>query len=97
MPATGFRFGGLAYLTDCSQIPDSSLGLLAGLDILVIDGLRHTPHPHHFNIAEAIRVARDLAPKRTYITHLTHEIAQKEETTLPGNVYFAYDGLSFSL
>lgn len=97
MPSTGFRFGGFAYLTDCSCIPESSRQLLTGLDILVIDGLRHTPHPHHFNIAEAIRVAHELGPKRTYITHLTHEISQSEETTLPGNVYFAYDGLSFSL
>lgn len=97
MPSTGFRFGSFAYLTDCSRIPESSLPLLTGLDILVIDGLRHTPHPHHFNIAEAIRMAATIGPGRTYITHLTHDIFHRDETNLPENVYFAYDGLSFSL
>jgi len=97
MPSTGFRFGSLAYLTDCSRIPESSLNLLYGLDILIIDGLRRTPHPHHFNIAEAIRAAATIAPGRTYITHLTHEISHRDEAELPRNVFYAYDGLSFML
>lgn len=97
MPATGFRFGPLAYLTDCNHIPERSMPLLTGLDILIIDGLRHTPHPHHFNIAEAIRVAKTIAPERTYITHLTHEVSHSGEVDLPGNIFYAYDGLSFSL
>jgi phosphoribosyl 1,2-cyclic phosphate phosphodiesterase len=97
MPSTGFRFGNLAYLTDCSSIPESSMPLLRDLDILIIDGLRHTPHPHHFNVDQAIRVAQSIAPQRTYITHLTHEISQSEEEDLPGNIYYAYDGLTFSL
>lgn len=97
MPSTGFRFGNCAYLTDCSRIPESSLPLLTGLDILIIDGLRHTPHPHHFNIDQAIRVAETIAPGQTYITHLTHEISQREEEDLPENIHYAYDGLSFSL
>ncbi len=97
MASTGFRFGRFAYLTDCSRIPEASLPLLTGLEILVIDGLRHTPHPHHFNIAEAIRVAAAIAPERTYITHLTHDISHGSEGDLPAGVYYAYDGLSFSL
>jgi len=97
MPAMGFRFGRLAYLTDCSRIPESSLPLLSGLDILIIDGLRRTPHPNHFNIDEAILAAASIAPGRTFITHLTHEISHREEGQLPENVFYAYDGLSFVL
>lgn len=97
MPATGFRFGNFAYLTDCNQIPESSMASLSGLDTLVIDALRYTPHPHHFNIAEAIKVSRALAPKQTFLTHLTHEVPQAEEHNLPEGVFLAYDGLSFTI
>jgi len=97
MPATGFRFNNFAYLTDCSSIPDESLPLLAGLDTLVIDALRHTPHPHHFNIAGAIKVSQQIGAERTFLTHLTHEISHAEEASLPDGVFFAYDGLSLEL
>lgn len=97
MQATGFRFGDFAYLTDCSSIPDSSMTLLKGLDVLVIDALRHTPHPHHFNIESAIRISGAIAAKKTFFTHLTHEIPHSEESTLPGAIFFAYDGLTLEL
>jgi len=97
MQATGFRFGDFAYLTDCSSIPDSSMSLLKGLDVLVIDALRHTPHPHHFNIESAIRISGVITAKKTFFTHLTHEIPHAEESTLPDTVFFAYDGLTFEL
>lgn len=97
MPTTGFRFDNFAYLTDCSAIPDESMELLHDLDILVIDALRHTPHPHHFNIAGAVEVSRKIGVKRTFLTHLTHEISHAEESSLPEGVFFAYDGLSFEL
>lgn len=97
MPATGFRFNNFAYLTDCSSIPAESLPLLAGLDTLILDALRHTPHPHHFNIAGAIKVSRQIGAERTFLTHLTHEISHAEESSLPEGVFFAYDGLSLEL
>ena len=43
----GFRFGNAAYLTDHSEIPDTSLELLRGLDVLFLDALRYKPHPTH--------------------------------------------------
>jgi phosphoribosyl 1,2-cyclic phosphate phosphodiesterase len=97
MSATGFRFGNLAYLTDCSSIPEESLQLLQGLDVLIIDALRHTPHPHHFNIAGAIEAAAVIGATSTYLTHLTHEISHVDENELPRGIYFAYDGLRFEL
>ena len=97
MQSTGFRFGNFAYLTDCSSIPAESMQLLAGLDILVIDALRHTPHPHHFNFAGAIEISIRIGAKRTYFTHLTHEISHREEAELPEGIFLAYDGLQFEL
>jgi len=96
MRATGYRFGNVAYLTDCSQIPESSMGLLAGLEVLIIDALRYTPHPHHFNIPAALEVAGILSPGSTILTHLTHEVLHADESKLPPGVRFAYDGLKIS-
>ncbi|HEY5974383.1 MAG TPA: GPMC system MBL fold metallohydrolase [Geobacteraceae bacterium] len=97
MPATGYRFGPVAYLTDCSAIPQSSLALLAGIEVLIIDGLRYTSHPHHFNIAGAIEASRSLGPRRTIITHLTHEVPHRDGEKLPPGVELAYDGLCFTI
>lgn len=97
MPSTGFRFGNFAYLTDCSSIPEASMQLLTGLDILVIDALRRTPHPHHFNFESAMDISGQIGARQTYFTHLTHEISHREETQLPEGIFLAFDGLKFDL
>ena len=94
LPVAGFRFGTAAYLTDMSSIPDSSLPLLEGLDLLIIDALRKEPHPSHANIETALAWAERLQPKRTYFTHMSHEVEHTEtENELPAQVRLAYDGL----
>ncbi|OGR29723.1 MAG: MBL fold metallo-hydrolase [Desulfuromonadales bacterium GWD2_54_10] len=93
----GYRIGNLAYLTDCSAIPESSIPLLADLEILIIDGLRWSPHPFHFNIETAIAAAQQLNPRRTILTHLTHEVLYAEGSKLPDGFEFAYDGMEFDL
>jgi phosphoribosyl 1,2-cyclic phosphate phosphodiesterase len=93
----GYRIGNFAYLTDCSAIPDPSLELLQGLELLVIDGLRWTEHPFHFNITGAIAVSRQLKAPRTILTHLTHQIAYSEGNKLPPDFELAFDGMEFDL
>lgn len=95
--ALGYRIGPFAYLTDCSSIPDASLPLLTGLDVLIIDGLRWTGHPFHYNIEGAIKVAEKLEATRVILTHLTHEVAYSERAKLPSGFEFAYDGMNFCL
>jgi phosphoribosyl 1,2-cyclic phosphate phosphodiesterase len=93
-PVLGFRFGRFAYVTDTSEIPEQSMALLGGLDVLILDALRIEPHPTHFNFAQALEVVSILRPKRTYFTHLTHTTLHAEtEPTLPEGVFLAYDGL----
>lgn len=95
--ATGYRVGDFAYLTDCNNIEDQSIKLLQGLDLLIIDALRWTEHPYHFNIPGAIAVATRLKARRTILTHLTHQISQSEENNLPSGFEFAYDGMKIQL
>jgi phosphoribosyl 1,2-cyclic phosphate phosphodiesterase len=89
----GYRVGNLAYVVDCSAIPESSWSLLQGLEVLVIDALRFRGHESHFSISEAIEVAEQLRVPRTLLTHLTHDVDyQRHAASLPAGVEFAYDG-----
>jgi len=91
----GFRFGDLAYCTDVAHIPEESWRLLEGLDTLILDALRFKPHPTHFNIEEALAVVERLKPRRTFFTHLSHDLEHaRVEADLPPGVRLAYDGLT---
>jgi phosphoribosyl 1,2-cyclic phosphate phosphodiesterase len=93
-PILGFRFGSFAYLTDCNRIPDGSWPLLGDLDVLVLDALRHRPHPTHYSVAQALEVVERLKPRRTYFTHICHDLPHAAtNATLPSGVELAYDGL----
>ncbi|MFA5928047.1 MAG: MBL fold metallo-hydrolase [Candidatus Margulisiibacteriota bacterium] len=95
---TAFRFENIAYITDCSFIPEENYELLKGLDILVLDALRHRKHPTHFNLEEAIAVARRIGAKQTYFTHIAHELGHEETNAkLPENMQLAYDGLALQI
>lgn len=93
MEVFGYRVGPLAYLTDCNAIPETSRELLDGVEFLVIDGLRIKPHRTHFNIGQAVAMAREIGAKQTWLTHLSHEIDhQRHEQELPPGVALAFDG-----
>jgi len=90
----GFRFGSAAYLTDFSDIPESSLEKLTGLDVLFLDALRHKPHPTHSTVENSLRIAGRLQARRTFFTHICHDLPHKETNqNLPPGVELAYDGL----
>ena len=97
-PILGYRLDSFAYLTDCSAIPDSSWPLLEGLDTLVLDALRHKPHPTHFTLAQAVEAAARIGARRTYFTHMCHDLPHAEtNAALPDGVELAYDGLVVQL
>lgn len=94
----GYRVGNLAYIVDCSALPESSWRLLQGVEVLVIDALRFREHESHFSISEAIEVAKKLRVPRTLLTHLTHDIDYPRHAAgLPDGVEFAYDGQTLTL
>ena len=89
----GYRFGNAAYLTDLSDIPDSSLALLENLDILILDALRRQPHPTHAHVEKAIQLVRLIQPKRAFFTHISHDLDHEAtNATLPAPIQLAYDG-----
>jgi phosphoribosyl 1,2-cyclic phosphate phosphodiesterase len=89
----GFRFGNVAYCTDTNEIPESSMPLLEGLDVLILDALRWQSHPTHFGIEDALDVVEQVRPKQTYFTHVNHDLDYTETNRrLPDGVELAYDG-----
>lgn len=98
LPVLGFRFGNVAYCTDTNAIPDGSLPLLENLDVLIIDALRRSPHPTHFSLDEAVEIAQRVRPRRTYFTHMSHDLDHAAtNASLPPGMELAYDGLKIPL
>lgn len=96
---TGFRFDRLVYLTDAKTIPTEALDVIRGAEVLVINALRHTPHPVHLSLDEAQEVIRDVGARRAYIVHVSHELGLHEEVnaSLDEGVELAFDGLQIEV
>jgi phosphoribosyl 1,2-cyclic phosphate phosphodiesterase len=90
----GFRFGNAAYLTDMSDIPESSMDMLQDLEVVILDALRRTPHASHANLEKALVLVERMRPRRAFFTHMSHELLHAEvNQELPPHIQLAYDGL----
>ena len=94
MPVLGFRIKDFVYITDAKTVAEEERAKIRGCDILVINCLHEFPHIAHFNLEEALDFIRDIGPKTTYLTHISHYFGTHEEILrkLPENVYPAFDG-----
>jgi riboflavin kinase/FMN adenylyltransferase len=102
MTVLGFRFGRAAYLTDFNSVPESSFALLQGLDDVILDALRDTPHPMHQTVEQALALVEKIKPQRAWFTHIAHDLghaATNERLRKQGhaNVQLAYDGLKLEI
>jgi len=94
----GYKIKNMAYITDCSYIPDSTFKKLKNIDLLIIDALRLKEHPTHMNLEEAIEVVKKINPKKAYFTHISHEMEHEyTNKKLPVNLELAYDKLVVKL
>ena len=90
----GYRFRSVAYVTDCSYIPEESFSKLENLDVLVLDCLRLASHSTHLNLEKALEVVKRVKPRRTFLTHMGHDFDYAQwSRKLPKGVALAYDGL----
>ncbi|MBQ0057593.1 MAG: MBL fold metallo-hydrolase [Bacteroidales bacterium] len=99
MPIYGWRIGRLAYITDCTEVLDTEWEKLRGIDTLIIDALRWTPHPTHYSVEQALEVVRRINPRETWFTHMSHEMGLHAEADarLPEHVHLAFDNLVIEL
>jgi len=99
LPILGFRIGKVAYLTDVKTMDNHSIEKLQGLDVLVMNALRINKHISHLSLAEAIELAGKIDARKTYFTHMSHDIGFHKEVNklLPPNIQLAYDGLQVNI
>jgi len=85
----------LAYCTDVSGIAPETWPRLRGLRTLVLDALRHTRHPTHLTLAQAVEVAGSVGADATYFIHMSHELGHAQtQAELPNGIFLAHDGLT---
>jgi len=88
----------LAYMTDCHEVPEAAREAACGAEVLVLDALRHTPHPTHMSVGQALEVIAEVRPQKTYFIHMCHDLGHAEtEANLPQNIRLSYDGLRISI
>jgi phosphoribosyl 1,2-cyclic phosphate phosphodiesterase len=98
IPSLGFRFGGLAYSCDLSDIPPESFAALANLDVWILDALRYRPHPSHLSLGEALAWIERLKPRRAILTNLHSDLDYEVlRGKLPVHVVPAFDGMTLSV
>jgi phosphoribosyl 1,2-cyclic phosphate phosphodiesterase len=93
--ALGFRIGDVAYCPDVNGISGDSAKALSGLQTLIIDALRYTPHPSHFSLRETLAWIERLKPRRTILTNLHTDLDYRRlAAEVPAHVEPAFDGLA---
>jgi phosphoribosyl 1,2-cyclic phosphate phosphodiesterase len=96
IPSLGFRFGNAAYSADIKRLPPESVAAMAGLDVWIVDALRKSPHPSHFNLAEALEWIDRIKPKRAILTNLHSDMDYADlRAQLPPGIEPAFDRMSF--
>lgn len=96
LPILGYRIGRLGFVTDMLTAPAETYEAMRGVDILVINALRHHAHPSHQTLTDAIAFAQAIGARDTYLIHMSHDIGLHAETEaqLPPHFHLAYDGLT---
>lgn len=102
----GYRIGDMGYISDASEVPDRILGLINGVDTLVIDALRtKRTHGSHLTMEQAVEYAKLIRPRRTLLTDAAHGIDHyamnarlRDPKVNDGlDIQYAYDGMSIEI
>jgi len=95
LPVYGYRVGDFSYITDANYIAPEELEKVKGSRILVLNAHRRETHISHFNLEEAVAIAREAGAEQTYLIHASHQLGlhAELERELPDNIHMAYDGL----
>jgi phosphoribosyl 1,2-cyclic phosphate phosphodiesterase len=94
----GFRFGPVAYSADIKALPPESLPLMAGLDVWIVDALRHDPHPSHMNLAESLDWIGRVGARRAILTNLHSDLDYEAlRAQLPANITPAFDNMQIAI
>ncbi|MBQ9683156.1 MAG: MBL fold metallo-hydrolase [Neisseriaceae bacterium] len=90
----GYKIGNIAWLTDISDIDETTIAALQGVEYLFIDCLMMEKYPSHLSFELAVDFSKKINAKQTYLIHTTHKLDfDAINAKCPPNVAMAYDGL----
>lgn len=110
-PTRGFiinkKFG---YVSDCRDLPHHTQRILKNLNILTLDAAAYLLKriPTHLSVEQAVEIAKQLKPKKLYLTQIghtfpPHKIAEREikkyakKNNYSSQISLAYDGLKIKI
>jgi phosphoribosyl 1,2-cyclic phosphate phosphodiesterase len=95
-----FAHGGksVGYSTDFNDLTDDMANLFEGVDLWIVDALRHNPHPSHNHLERTLAYIDRLRPRRALLTHMDNSMDYRSLLReLPPHVEPAYDGMEIEL
>jgi len=97
-PTLGYVFRSegksLGYVPDCHRMDEEAVQALQGLDVMVLDALRHKPHATHLTVGDSVAILKRIGARRSYLIHMCHDLDHEEtQRGLPAGVEVSYDGL----
>lgn len=88
----------IGYVPDCKEMPARTMERFIGVDVMILDGLRHRPHPTHMTVEAAVSLLERIGARRSYLTHICHDLDHEEtQENLPPGVFLSCDGMSLSV
>lgn len=80
----GFVHGGLAYIVDCMDLSDELVSILKNkkIKLLILDCLQRHSHTTHLTVSKAFDYIRKIAPERTGLIHMGHDLSHSELTRM---------------
>ena len=88
----------LAYASDVDLIYKKDLKFLNKLNYLIIDCLRYSKHPSHFNLKGVLELVKLIKPKKTILTNMHVDLDYNElQKILPKNIIPGFDGMTLTL
>ena len=91
----GLRIG---FVPDCHSMGDEVVDRLQGIDIMILDALRHRPHSTHLTVADSLQFLARIGARESYLVHLAHDLDHAAtQAELPPSIHVSYDGLALDL
>lgn len=97
-PTLGLRFGRFAYSTDAKELSEEAFGVLAGVEVWLVDCLMEKPNFGHSHLERTLGWIERVKPRRAFLTHMNHTVEYDSwSARMPAGVELAYDGLEIDL
>jgi phosphoribosyl 1,2-cyclic phosphate phosphodiesterase len=85
----------LGYVPDCHEMSVDVINRLKGVDMMILDALRHRPHKTHLTLEESLEILRAIGARTSYVVHMCHDLEHEAtQNSLPDGINVSYDGLT---